>query len=479
MVQLGKSLIQSSVAYFGQLGISLALVVIVSRILPPAEVGSYLMAYSVVLLLIPLRDFQLQAYVIQRPDISPASLEPVAFASVAGSALGLLACLVAAALFHAFHPAGEIALCLVIMSIAFAVRPLSQVPMAMLARDMHHGAIAAIRLTGAMAKLGVTLGLLALGWGAEALAWGVVAEAAVEISAIALVARRYRVVRPVARGVSEVVRYCLPYTGAHLAITLSVSLTALLIGGFQGLAMAAFYNRGRMVMQLFRSGIEGAVHLVVLRHFSQDQADRAALKRRYLDASAMLTALTWPALAWLIIVAQPLTLTLFGPQWLPTASLLQILSVGALVYAASALSQQLHAAIGETRQILHREVWLQLPYLLLLLAVAPVSAHAVAGASVIAALLGFALHQRLLHKAIGLSIGELGAACRKSAIVAGTVAISGWVADAAIGDALASSAILAIQALLGATVWLAALAASRHPLWHGSLPFLVSLRRPS
>ena len=47
-------MIQSVLANLGQLAISLALVIIVSRILPPDEVGAFLMAYAVILLVLPL-----------------------------------------------------------------------------------------------------------------------------------------------------------------------------------------------------------------------------------------------------------------------------------------------------------------------------------------------------------------------------------------------------------------------------------------
>lgn len=472
MTRVRKSLVQSSLAYFGQLAISLALVVIVSRILPPDQVGSYLMAYAVVLLLLPLRDFQLQNYVIQRDEISPALLKPVMFVSAGSSVAGWLVCLIGSVIFFASYPTPEIAHCLLIMSLTFVIRPFSMVPMAVLAREMRHGEIAAIRLSGAAAKLAVTLGLLAMGWGPEALAWGVVAESAVELVSIAFVGRGLRMVSASPGGSTEVVKYCLPYSGAHLAITLSVSLTSLMVGAYQGLALAAFYNRGRMVTQLFRSGIEGAIHPIVLSQFASARSDRQLLKRNYLHATGLLTAISWPALVWLIAVAEPLTVTLFGMEWLPTALLLQILSAGALIYAASALSQQLHASIAQTREILIREVWLQAPYLAILLVVAQISTAAVAWASVLSALIGFVVHQRLLHRAIGLQVTELATANWRSGLAAGAVGIVTLVTLALLRGVLHDGPLLLLLGLVAAIVWLATLAASQHPILPEARKFL-------
>lgn len=457
-------MIQSVLANLGQLAISLALVIIVSRILPPDEVGAFLMAYAVILLVLPLRDFQLQSYVIQCKEFGAEDQAQVSFAAWASSLSALVICLTGAAVFVAFYPGEAIAPSLLIMAMAFLIRPLSLPAMSLLARELNYGVISAIRLSSAIIRAAVTLGLLWGGIGVEALAWGVLAEGAVELCALLFLPVGKRVVTPVAKGSRKVFAYCAPYTGAHSLVTLSVALVPILIGGFQGLAMTAFFNRGRTVMQFFRSGVEGAIQPIVLSQFAQAAADRSTLLQSYCRATGLLTGITWPALVWLIICAEPLSVALFGPEWAAVAPFAQFLSAGAVLYSATAFSQQLHAAIDQTRYLLWRDAILQVALILITLVAVQFSAIAVAKGFVIYAALGFVLHHALLRREIGLDLGRLLRATIASALVA---MICGAASLALLHFAANDWEALSVTVMLAATgafAWVAALAVTRHPL---------------
>ena len=146
MARVGRSVVQSTLAHFGQLAISLGLVVAVSRILPPDAVGVFLMAYAVVLLVLPLRDFQLQSYVVQSQVLDDHSLRAVAFVGWGSALVALAACMVGTVIFGLAYPDGRIADCLLIASLGFLIRPLAIPASAMLAREMHYGHLAWIKL---------------------------------------------------------------------------------------------------------------------------------------------------------------------------------------------------------------------------------------------------------------------------------------------------------------------------------------------
>ena len=463
MSRLGKPLIQSTATHLAQLAISLGLVVVVSRILPPAEVGVYLMAYAVVLLVLPLRDFQIQSFLIQREEVNTQTLRAVSFAAWGSATVALLICLVGAAIFSWFAAQPDIAICLLILSGSFVLRPLALPAIGLLSRELDYGSLAWIRLCAALAKVIVTLGLLAGGMGAEALAWGIVAETAVEVAAVFKVPQRHRFILPHRTGSREVVAYCAPFSGAHMVITFSVALTPLFIGGYQGLAMTAFFNRGRTLMQFFRSSVEGAVQPIVLAEFSRVRDNLDELHASFVSATSLLTALTWPALAWLIVVAEPLVILLFGEAWALSGDLAQILAAGAMIYCMTALSPQLHAALNETKLLLARDTLLQLPLVVLLVVTAPISVEAVAKAFVAYAVLNFAVHYVLLRRSIGLGLRHAVGGLAKSAFVAVAVALGTlFVMEIAALPTPAWSVLLAGAA--GAVLWISALVIARHDL---------------
>ena len=457
-------MILASLAQVGQQAIALALVIAVSRILSPNAVGVFLMAYTVVLLVLPLRDFQIQSFVIQRETIDEAIMGAVSFAAWTSALASLAACLAGVLAFSLVFPGSGIAECLLIMTIACLIRPFSLTASALLAREQHYGPLAAIKLAAALARAAVTLGLLALGQGPEALAWGLIAENLVELAAIALVPRAMRLPRPRASGSGEVFAFSAPLAGSHLVITLSTALTPLLIGGYQGLAMTAFFNRARTVSQFFRSIIEIGVQPIVLSEFARTRGDLAELRQTFLKATGLLTAVTWPALAWLIASATPLSVALFGAEWAEVAPLAQLLALGAIVYSATALSQQLHAALGQSKLLMLREGLLQLPLLAIILIAAPISTLAVTGGIALTALLSFAVNMALLARNLDLALSQLARATWKSGTVA---ALTGLVACAVLQIPVVSfnsAQTLALLLVAGALSWLASLAALRHPL---------------
>lgn len=464
MAKVGRSVIQSSLAHFGQLAISLGLVVAVSRILSPEAVGVFLMAYVAVLIVLPLHEFQIQSFVIQRQQIDKPSLRAVSFAAWASSLVALAVCLVAAALFKLAYPDGAIAECLLIACLGFLIRPFSVPAAAVLARNMRYGVLSAIKLWAAVGRAVATLGLLAAGFGPEALSWGLVAESVVGLAALRHVHRENRLIAPSPRGSREVFAFCAPYSGAHLVITLSTALTPLLIGSFQGLAMAAFFNRARTVTQFFRSSVEGAIQPIVLSEFTKVRHDKAELQRVYLRATSLLTGLAWPSLAWLGFSAGPLTLTVFGEEWATVAPLATLLALGGLLYSTTAWSAQLHAAFGQSKLLLLRDGLLQLPLLLILFFTAHISTLAVAGGMVAAAVLSLAVNLMLVRRHFDISITQAIACLNKSWWVAAMTGGIPYALSVWIEEGLSAPQALALMAASAAIIWPFALWLTRHPL---------------
>ena len=168
MYKIGRSIVLSTGTYVLQLATSLGLVIIVSRLLPPAEIGAYLIASAVMILVMPIRDFQLQSYVMQLNMIDAAALRPAALIAWLSCSAALIIVLFAALIFDLAYPENAIAICLVIMSLSLMSRPFALLPMSLLARELRYGTIAWIQLTGAVAKVVVTLSLIASDFGAAA-----------------------------------------------------------------------------------------------------------------------------------------------------------------------------------------------------------------------------------------------------------------------------------------------------------------------
>jgi O-antigen/teichoic acid export membrane protein len=310
----------------------------------------------------------------------------------------------------------------------------------------------------------VTLGLIWQGMGPEALAFGVVAEAATELVCLAFIDRRLSLALPSFAGAKSVWAFCSQLTGAQLSTRSAAALEPLLIGAVQGLAMTAFYNRGNRVVRTFRSGIEQATLPIALGHFSQAKGDRAAIRAAYMRAVALLTGLSWPVLAVFIILAEPMILMLFGDQWGQAVPLGQILGVGAIIYAASALSQQVHAALGEAALLMKRDAGLAVIRIIVLLVTAFISTAAVAWGLVAVIALSQIVHLHLLRGSIGLTYADTGQTIWKSAFMAAACAAAVAWGYAWAPVHLAHWQVIVMGGAVAAAVWLVTAAIVRHPL---------------
>ncbi len=465
MASVRKSVALSSIATFGNLAISLGLVIFVSRMLPPAVVGSYVVAFSIILLIEPVRDLQLRSYIVLRPEIDRAAMKPVYFFSMAASALALAAGSIAAAIVYRSFESDAVGNCLMLMSCGFAFKAFSTPAQGLLQRERRFRALAAITLGSGLVKAAVTLTLVYRGWAAESLAIGQLVEYALETLAVGLIARDLRWVRPRSQGAGSILRFCAQFGGAQLASQVSAALDGVLIGSFHGLAAAALYNRGNRIIRTFRSGIEGAILPIALTEFAAMREDRTRLREQYLRAVGALTGISWPVLMASLVLAGPLILGLFGPRWGGAVYLAQILAVGAIIHAASALSQQIHVSAGEARLLLKREVYLSAFRIVILLITVQISTVAVAYGFVVMLAVSFVVSQTLLRKSFGITLTDFVRATWKSAAVAIAVGIVGRVAllgrPAGMGDALA----LLVFGSVCAAVWALALLMVRHPLF--------------
>ena len=478
MASVRRSLVLSNGATFANLFISLALVVVVSRLLNPAEIGAFLIAFAIVMLVEPLREFELKSFIIVAEKLDLKTMQAVRLIAFVTAAAALIVCLAGSWILATNYSTASPGNCLLIMCLLFAIRPFSHPAEALLARDLRYGPMATIKITGALVRAGVTLWLISQGLGAEALAWGVVAEAATELLCLAFVDKKLRFSWPSSAGARPVWTFCFQLTGAQLSTRAAAALEPLMIGAVQGLAMTAFYNRGNRVVRIFRSGIEQATLPIVLSQFSQAEGDRAAIKAAYLRAVSLLTGISWPVLAVFIVLADPLIFTLFGDQWGASVGLGQILALGAIIYAASALSQQVHAALAETAILMKRDAGLALLRIAVLVATAFISTAAVAWGLVAVIAISQIVHLHLLRRSIGLSYPDMGRAVWKSGLVGLICAAVATIGLIGLGPETKPWLIVLLTGAVVAITWLAAIGILKHA-WSDELALVLAKLRGS
>jgi O-antigen/teichoic acid export membrane protein len=187
------------------------------------------------------------------------------------------------------------------------------------------------------------------------------------------------------------------------------------------------------------------------------------VREPYLRAVAYITAVQWPALILLVILAHPAVRFALGSQWLDAVPIVQILVLAAMFAFCAELNAATLISLGGIRDIMWR--------VLVTLPVSGVVLCSAAGFGLTALALGFFItvpfQELVMFQAVRRSVAfewrELGAVLRQGAVVAACSALGPLFLVAGFGFELPLGLVF-VAAALSAAGWLAGLWLTRHPL---------------
>lgn len=454
----------SALSNYGALIITFVTIVVVSRLLTPAQVGAFVLASAFILLVDSVRAMSLNSFIIQAPHFDLPLMR-----SVFG--LSMLISVVAATLMIGFSGIAarllgmaELEIMLEIMAVSYLLAPFTVPAISALRREMRYRELVMFKLGAAVGVAVVSIGLIVAGLGAPALAYGFVAGTATELLLLIPLRTPYKFVRPSAKGWPVILRFSSVLTLAQFITVLGLRVAELSVGRFLGLEAAGLWSRAEALTALYRSGIQSAVFPVALSAFAKEAREGGDVKASYGKATALLTGVSWPFLSVLAILAHPTIVLLLGEQWAGAVTTSQVLAVALAVYTTNSLSQQLLAALGKVGILLKRTLLIQIPRLCLIPLGAQFGMVEVAFAVVVINISFVIMSQSILRAEVGVTYSDAWLASRKSLAVTGVVTL---LVSSAYWACLALEATMLTQLAMGAAVasaaWFFAVILLDHP----------------
>lgn len=123
----------------------------------------------------------------------------------------------------------------------------------------------------------------------------------------------------------------------------------LLIGKFLGTAPLGLYSRAYSIMMLPIANVSRVISNVMFPSFSQIQEDREQIKTIYLKMVRVIAFVTFPMMGILFLVAEPLTLLVFGERWKELIPLIKILSIVGALQSIGTLNGNIFLSQGKTK----------------------------------------------------------------------------------------------------------------------------------
>jgi O-antigen/teichoic acid export membrane protein/peptidoglycan/xylan/chitin deacetylase (PgdA/CDA1 family) len=423
MTSTKKSIGISFATQYVELAIQFLSVLVLARVLAPADIGTYSVAAFLMTLLHVFRDFGVVQYLIQERDLTRAKIQSamgVAILLAMVVAAVMLACSGAIARFYN-NPAIEQILW--VMAASFAVSPFGSLLIGIFRRDFNLRAIFYIKTISALSHVAVALTMALHGYGALSLAWA-------NFAGILSFGIAANLMRP--KGFPLLPRFdnmgaILSFGGVsslgNAANIAGTNMPDLVIGKVMNMAAVGYFSRATGLVTLFTRLITGALLPLVLPYFAEMRREGKELAGPYVMAVEQLTALAWPFFGALALLAYPMVRALYGPQWDASVPIVQLLCVAGAVASISLIATQVMVANGQVRQATYCQLIAQPLRIGAVIAASAYGLQAFAAAIIVSEFVTLAVVSWFLDKAISVSPLRLVRACAKSALVALCAAI--------------------------------------------------------
>lgn len=477
-MRLGQAVLRSIALQNATLLISFGSGLVIARLVTPAEFGAYSVALAVLSVAITLRDFGVGSYAI-----SSSSLEPDLLRSAFG--LGLASAAIAAAvLFAASWFLAELFGNATLGQVLRIAAPAGLVTAAvlpatiLLTRGLRFDALLIVGLAGAATQALVSIMLAWAGLGAVGLGWGFLAGACVT----ALVTLAFRpegaAVGPSARGWGGLVGFSGLLSATLVVGTVAQQTPQLMIGRMMGLAEAALFARAQNIVSVILNSFFFAIMKPMLPGLAQAERESGDMAPLYLQVVACVTALSWPAYAFLVVWAEPLVRVLYGPAWSAAGQMILPLAVTHGLLLSVAPHYDAFIIRRRVALLLLSETSILAVTATALLAAIWLGASQPLWALTLGAAFFAGWYFVALRAIIGFRPAELAAAWVRSLALALAVLPAPLLVRHLVAPAsdLAILACVALSGLVAGIAWLGVLRASRHPLWAHLAPVLARLR---
>ena len=251
-------------------GIALQMVVIVvlSRLLTPAEVGVYSVAAVLTGLAGVLRDFGVGEYLIQEKDLTDEKIRAAITANIAVSWTVCIVLFLLARPMSVFYAETGVGNVLEVLALGFLVTPFGAVAMAFLRREMRFHAMYWATLVSGVGSGAVAIILAYRGFGYMSLAWSSLVSSML-IVVVSLVLRPAHLpFWPGFKGLRQVLHFGTHMTGTYLFAHIGRGAPDLVIGRMIDMQGVGLFSRAGGALELIHRFVLRGIRPVMLPYFS-------------------------------------------------------------------------------------------------------------------------------------------------------------------------------------------------------------------
>jgi len=462
---LRRALFLSTAERYIAFALNFLILAMVARLLSPAEIGLAVLGISTLSLSEAIRDFGASSYLVQEREVTQETIRTAFTVFLLLTVAICLALIAGAGLIAAFYNDERLANFIRVLALASLTLPFHGTLMALMRRDLQFGRLAKINVASNAASALVTILGAWAGASYMSFAWGALAASAVS-TAMALAMRPTPLVFvPLLRDWRRVLAF-----GGVSSATILVNqaynvLASLLMGKLQPLASVALFSRAQSICQIADKVVFSGVSSVALAVMARSEREGHSLKYAYLKGVAYITAVYWPILCLLALLAHPVVMVMLGERWHEVVPMVQAMALATLIFFPAVLSYPVLVASGGIADTLRASLISLPPSAVIIGLAATQGPLAVAASQFLTIPLQVLVVLRQIRRRIGMGWGELIEAVHVSAIVTMCAMAPAVLVVVAAGNGLIVSIPIAVMAVVAAALaWAGAINFFGHPL---------------
>lgn len=334
--------------------LDLVSMLVVARLLVPADFGLFALAAGLLLILNAVTDLSLANAIIQMRD-PPEAIYDTAFTLEALRGLALGALIAAAALpFASVYGDERLAPILFSLAAVPVVRALASPRMAGLQRALQFRPAFYLEASGKLAAFVAAVAVAVLTRSYWALVAGMIAAPAIST----LLSYGLAPYRPAfsLRDWRPIFAFSGWLTLSNTVNTLNWQADRFLIGGHLGTAVLGQYTVGSELASLPTNAPIMPIMQALYAGFARLSHDPARLSAAYLMSQCIVMALALPIAITVSFFAHPIIRFAVGPEWAASAFVVQVLAPVFAVQMLTAPAQSIAMITGRTRSIFGRDI---------------------------------------------------------------------------------------------------------------------------
>ena len=422
--------------------------IVVSRLLTPEQVGLFAVSMAVVAVMQGLREFGIVSFLVQEKELTDEKVQTVfAFAIVVGWSLGALLYIVRS-WFSEFYGSKEIESILTVLAASFFFFPFGLPATAMLRRERQFGKLAIISVCASIAYLVVTCSLAWRNLGALSQAYGVLVSAIVLAVGALFFWPQHLKMLPTFNAWRLVASFGSQASAASLITRVGMSSPELVIGKLLGLHEAAIFNRGRVLTLLVERFTIAPIAASTVPELAHRLRQNQDVHPTLLRVAQVAMLLGWSVLAFMSANAFQIIRVIYGPQWVASAALLQVLCLCQAILLLNSVARVYLDASGAVRTILRNEIFSQTAMFTAVLGGAQWSLLAVCWMLVAASAVSLVVSWTSVVSRDGIEVAQLFAALRLPTMAAAMIYFSQIAIDVAIMSNTTTSSIFTVSMIL-------------------------------